>query len=158
MFFYGFSTVQFYIFWFLNHLNAPDNGYAGTIGAYDTVNAGLVIIIIILPIGFLFSQDTFVRNRRQTVDSTSGAFDKTPTNTHSINGESNTNSARRNDTAVIYFITPTYPRREQIAELTRLGQTLMHVSRLYWIVADDRPDCSLQIMNLLPDFSENNVQ
>lgn len=31
---------------------------------------------------------------------------------------------------VIYFVTPTYPRREQIAELTRLGQTLMHVRNL----------------------------
>uniref|UniRef100_A0A182SKX6 galactosylgalactosylxylosylprotein 3-beta-glucuronosyltransferase n=1 Tax=Anopheles maculatus TaxID=74869 RepID=A0A182SKX6_9DIPT len=38
---------------------------------------------------------------------------------------------------MIYFVTPTYPRREQIAEIIRLGQTLMHVPRLHWIVADD---------------------
>lgn len=58
------------------------------------------------------------------------------------------------DIALIYFITPTYPRREQVAELTRLGQTLMHVPRLHWIVADDRPDCGQQTMDLLPDFGE----
>lgn len=109
---------------------------------------------------FLFLQDRFGRNRRQTVDSTSDTVDKNPENKYSRNGESDNahNSDRENDSTLIYFITPTYPRREQIAELTRLGQTLMHVSRLYWIVADDRPDCSLQVMNLLPDFSENNVQ
>ena len=28
---------------------------------------------------------------------------------------------------VIYFITPTYARREQIADLTRLSQTLLHI-------------------------------
>uniref|UniRef100_A0A182PTY9 Galactosylgalactosylxylosylprotein 3-beta-glucuronosyltransferase n=1 Tax=Anopheles epiroticus TaxID=199890 RepID=A0A182PTY9_9DIPT len=43
---------------------------------------------------------------------------------------------------VIYFVTPTYPRREQIAEIIRLGQTLMHVPRLHWIVADDTTSCS----------------
>ncbi|XP_003248753.3 galactosylgalactosylxylosylprotein 3-beta-glucuronosyltransferase S-like, partial [Acyrthosiphon pisum] len=111
-----------------------------------------MVIIIYL---FLFLQDRFSRHRRQTVDSTSSTVDKNPGNRYSYNGESETarNGDRGNDTTLIYFITPTYPRREQIAELTRLGQTLMHVSRLYWIVADDRPDCSLQIMNLLPDFS-----
>ena len=31
------------------------------------------------------------------------------------------------DTLVIYFITPTYARREQVAELTRLLQTLIHI-------------------------------
>lgn len=70
---------------------------------------------------------------------------------------------------IIYFVTPTYPRlvttgatrdsffivdktfcrREQIAELTRLGQTLMHVQRLVWIVADDTESCNPLIDNLL---------
>ncbi|XP_027850679.2 galactosylgalactosylxylosylprotein 3-beta-glucuronosyltransferase S-like [Aphis gossypii] len=100
-------------------------------------------------------RDRFSRYRRQTVDSTSSTVNKIQENKHNNNGESDTarDGDKGNDTTLIYFITPTYPRREQIAELTRLGQTLMHVSRLYWIVADDRPDCSLQIMNLLPDFS-----
>ncbi|XP_061516197.1 galactosylgalactosylxylosylprotein 3-beta-glucuronosyltransferase S isoform X1 [Anopheles gambiae] len=47
---------------------------------------------------------------------------------------------------VIYFVTPTYPRREQIAEIIRLGQTLMHVPRLHWIVADDTNSCS-EVLN-----------
>ena len=37
----------------------------------------------------------------------------------------------------LYLITPTYPRFEQIAELTRLGQTLQHIQNLTWIVAED---------------------
>ncbi|KAG4079491.1 hypothetical protein HA402_005188 [Bradysia odoriphaga] len=50
----------------------------------------------------------------------------------------------------IYFVTPTYPRREQIAELTRLGQTLMHIPNLHWIVADDYDGC-----NTFLDFTLN---
>ena len=42
---------------------------------------------------------------------------------------------------IIYFVTPTYPRREQIAELTRLGQTLMHIPKLHWIVAGKNSSC-----------------
>lgn len=53
---------------------------------------------------------------------------------------------------IIYFVTPTYPRREQVAELTRLAQTLMHVPSLYWIVADDNPICNPMVMQLLPRF------
>lgn len=52
----------------------------------------------------------------------------------------------------IYFITPSYPRREQVAELTRLGQTLMHVPNLHWIVADDNRLCNAMIMGLLKQF------
>ncbi|XP_049805451.1 galactosylgalactosylxylosylprotein 3-beta-glucuronosyltransferase S [Schistocerca nitens] len=52
----------------------------------------------------------------------------------------------------IYFITPTYPRREQAAELTRLGQTLMHIPNLHWIVADDNMVCSAMITKLLKKF------
>lgn len=55
---------------------------------------------------------------------------------------------------IIYFITPTYPRREQVAELTRLAQTLMHVSNLFWIVADDNPVCNPMFMQLLPRFGK----
>lgn len=49
----------------------------------------------------------------------------------------------------IYFVTPTYPRREQIAEITRLGQTLMHVPNLHWIVADDVDSCNSYLDTLL---------
>ncbi|KAF4524007.1 hypothetical protein B566_EDAN006301 [Ephemera danica] len=58
----------------------------------------------------------------------------------------------KEESPVIYFITPTYPRREQFAELTRLGQTLMHVSNLHWIVADDRKECNVQLNSLLQKF------
>lgn len=54
----------------------------------------------------------------------------------------------------IYFITPTYPRREQIAEITRLGQTLMHIPKLHWIVADDHDSCNVFLNNLLNRFGK----
>lgn len=57
----------------------------------------------------------------------------------------------------IYFITPTYPRREQFAELTRLGQTLMHVPNLHWIVADDNRDCNPQITQIFQKFGKKNI-
>lgn len=37
----------------------------------------------------------------------------------------------------LYIITPTYRRPEQIAELTRMAQTLMHVKNLHWLVIED---------------------
>lgn len=52
----------------------------------------------------------------------------------------------------IYFVTPTYPRREQAAELTRLGQTLMHVPSIHWIVADDNRSCNDMVGRLLQKF------
>lgn len=55
---------------------------------------------------------------------------------------------------IIYFVTPTYPRREQIAELTRLGQTLMHIPKLHWIVADDIDACNTYLDALLNRFGE----
>lgn len=55
-------------------------------------------------------------------------------------------------TPTIYFVTPTYPRREQIAELTRLGQTLMLVPNLHWIVADDSEGCNRHLSALLQRF------
>ncbi|XP_065567304.1 galactosylgalactosylxylosylprotein 3-beta-glucuronosyltransferase S-like [Artemia franciscana] len=42
-----------------------------------------------------------------------------------------------NPSPTLYVITPTFCRPEQIAELTRLGQTLRQVENLYWIVAED---------------------
>lgn len=102
----------------------------------------------------MFLQDRLYRSRRQVIDSTISTSDMNPVISENRESDNASITDGRNDTTLIYFITPTYPRREQIAELTRLGQTLMHVPQLHWIVADDRPDCSLQIMNLLPDFSE----
>lgn len=78
----------------------------------------------------------------------------------SIQAQTNTCYVFLNDTRkfvksfepMIYFITPSYPRREQVAELTRLGQTLMHVQNLHWIVADDNKACNSMITQLLPRF------
>ena len=38
---------------------------------------------------------------------------------------------------ILFLITPTYKRWTQKADLTRLCQTLMHVSNLRWIVIED---------------------
>ncbi|XP_017013713.2 galactosylgalactosylxylosylprotein 3-beta-glucuronosyltransferase S isoform X1 [Drosophila takahashii] len=53
---------------------------------------------------------------------------------------------------IIYFVTPTYPRREQIPELTRLAHTLLHVPRLHWLVADDQEKCNGYMDTLLNRF------
>lgn len=56
---------------------------------------------------------------------------------------------KMNDETTIYFVTPTYPRPEQIPELTRLCHTLMHVPNLHWIVADDTTTCSDEVLSIL---------
>ncbi len=56
------------------------------------------------------------------------------------------------DQPVIYLITPTYTRREQVAEMTRLAQTLLHVPNLVWIVAEDSRECSPLVERLLHRF------
>lgn len=67
--------------------------------------------------------------------------------THFATNEGNTDAL-----PTIYFVTPTYPRREQIAEITRLGQTLMHIPKLHWIVADDSDSCNAFLDHLLRRF------
>lgn len=56
---------------------------------------------------------------------------------------------RTSDQKMIYYVTPTYPRPEQVPELTRLAQTLMHVPRIHWIIADDQPLCSDLVSDIL---------
>ena len=53
---------------------------------------------------------------------------------------------------IIYFVTPTYTRREQVAELTRLAQTLLHVTNLHWVIAEDSQACSRLISDLLQRY------
>ncbi|XP_034666712.1 galactosylgalactosylxylosylprotein 3-beta-glucuronosyltransferase S isoform X2 [Drosophila subobscura] len=53
---------------------------------------------------------------------------------------------------IIYFVTPTYPRREQIPELTRLAHTLLHVPRLHWLVANDQEGCNVFMDLMLKGF------
>lgn len=54
---------------------------------------------------------------------------------------------------VIYVITPTYKRPEQIAELVRLGQTLLHIPSLHWIVVEDSNSLSPNVAELLHRFA-----
>ncbi|XP_075990905.1 galactosylgalactosylxylosylprotein 3-beta-glucuronosyltransferase S-like [Anticarsia gemmatalis] len=56
---------------------------------------------------------------------------------------------KTSDLKMIYFVTPTYPRPEQVPELTRLAHTLMHVPRIHWIIADDQPICSDAVYDIL---------
>uniref|UniRef100_A0A1E1WGT9 galactosylgalactosylxylosylprotein 3-beta-glucuronosyltransferase n=1 Tax=Pectinophora gossypiella TaxID=13191 RepID=A0A1E1WGT9_PECGO len=57
--------------------------------------------------------------------------------------------SNKTDLKMIYYVTPTYPRPEQTPELTRLAHTLMHVPSIHWIVADDQPVCSDQVLSIL---------
>lgn len=52
-------------------------------------------------------------------------------------------------TRPIYIITPTYRRAEQIAELTRMAQTLMHVQNLHWLVIEDAENKTQLVSELL---------
>lgn len=57
-----------------------------------------------------------------------------------------------NSVAVIYVITPTYKRPEQVADLTRLAQTLMLVRDIHWLVIEDSLVKSPQLSSLLQSF------
>ena len=52
----------------------------------------------------------------------------------------------------IYVITPTYRRLEQIADLTRLAQTLMLVPSVHWLVVEDNDGVSPQVSELLERY------
>lgn len=55
----------------------------------------------------------------------------------------------------IYLITPTYDRHEQLAELTRLSQTLLLVSRLHWIIVEDSSFKTNKIQRFLSNLVLN---
>lgn len=62
----------------------------------------------------------------------------------------NVSQFQKNDSIpVIYFVTPTYARSVQMAELTRLGQTLSSVPSLHWILVEDAPRCNPAVGQLL---------
>lgn len=52
----------------------------------------------------------------------------------------------------VYIITPTYRRPEQVADLTRMAQTLMLVRDIHWLVIEDSHDKSPQVSVLLQSF------
>ena len=51
----------------------------------------------------------------------------------------------------LYIVTPTYPRAEQLAELTRFAQTLMNVPNIVWIVSEDAGKPTQAIVDYLVD-------
>ncbi|MPC46685.1 Galactosylgalactosylxylosylprotein 3-beta-glucuronosyltransferase P [Portunus trituberculatus] len=62
------------------------------------------------------------------------------TNRHRIQlGDSKDNPLRVTDSSwpPVYLVTPTYRRTSQLADLTRLAQTLMLVPGLHWVVVED---------------------
>lgn len=66
----------------------------------------------------------------------------------------NNEETSTNTLPTIYFVTPTYPRREQIPELTRLAQTLLHIRNIHWIVADDTDICNNILDHILNRFGK----
>jgi len=56
------------------------------------------------------------------------------------------------DLPVIYVVTPTYRRSEQIPELTRMAQTLLNVAAIHWIVVEDNATLSPVIARLLQRY------
>lgn len=56
------------------------------------------------------------------------------------------------DLPVIYVVTPTYRRSEQIPELTRMAQTLLNVPAVHWIVVEDSSTLSPVIARLLQRY------
>ena len=57
--------------------------------------------------------------------------------------------AHRTELPMIYVITPTYARSTQKADLTRLVNTLLHVSRLHWVLVEDAAEKSTLVARLL---------
>jgi hypothetical protein len=50
---------------------------------------------------------------------------------------------------MLYLITPTYKRPEQIPDLTRLAQTLMHVPSITWLIIEDAEALSSHVTEIL---------
>lgn len=50
---------------------------------------------------------------------------------------------------MLYIITPTYRRSEQIPELTRMSHTLMHIPNIYWLVIEDAKERTPLVTDLL---------
>lgn len=66
-----------------------------------------------------------------------------------LNPEIVSNLERSEESLMIYVITPTYKRPEQIPELTRLSHTLRLVKNITWLVIDDAESKSSVVEKLL---------
>uniref|UniRef100_A0AC35TJL2 Galactosylgalactosylxylosylprotein 3-beta-glucuronosyltransferase n=1 Tax=Rhabditophanes sp. KR3021 TaxID=114890 RepID=A0AC35TJL2_9BILA len=56
---------------------------------------------------------------------------------------------RRKHNTLIIIVTPTYKRRQRLADMTRLSQTLGHLKDIYWLVIEDGPKLSRHVQQLL---------
>jgi len=63
-----------------------------------------------------------------------------------------TAAASSSPSDTIYVVTPTYRRPEQVAELTRLAQTLMLVRDIHWLIVEDAHVKSPRLTALLQSF------
>lgn len=68
---------------------------------------------------------------------------------HSCNLQSNVTDLSNEFQPAIYIVTPTYRRPEQLAELTRLAQTLMQLPNIYWLLIEDAREKSEVVSQLL---------
>lgn len=50
---------------------------------------------------------------------------------------------------ILFIITPTYRRPEQIPELTRMAHTLMLIKNVHWLVIEDANVATKQVTKLL---------
>ena len=53
---------------------------------------------------------------------------------------------------ILYIITPTYTRREQVVEMVRMSHTLLHLNNIVWIIAEDSQKCSPLVEKMLQRF------
>ena len=53
------------------------------------------------------------------------------------------------DSPFIFIVTPTYPRPTQLADMTRLCNTLRYIPRIYWVVVDDSSVKNAKLRELL---------
>ena len=53
---------------------------------------------------------------------------------------------------ILYIVTPTYTRREQVVEMVRMSHTLLHVDNVIWILAEDSDSCSPLVESYLQRF------
>ena len=102
------------------------------------------IIFIIMTLGFMHSSSKWVTSNSKSSKRNPFALNETWKVCQEHFFKSNS------DEKVIFIVTPTYARPEQVAELTRLMQTLIHVKEVvHWIIAQDSNTCSQSVHNLV---------
>ncbi|XP_015781385.1 galactosylgalactosylxylosylprotein 3-beta-glucuronosyltransferase 1 [Tetranychus urticae] len=83
---------------------------------------------------------------RTTILTTLPPGEDVPAETEAITSSSTNDQAKP---PTIFVITPTYTRPTQMADMTRLAQTLMLVKNIFWIVTEDSHLLNQQVADLL---------